>query len=71
MASTEPDDVAALIADAEARGRIWHEDQAGMTWEKVKFKHGISPWKRRFLMEMLAFSSFMLNFKEDHVFKGV
>ena len=35
MASTEPDDVAALIADAEARGRIWHEDQAGMTWEKV------------------------------------
>ena len=29
MASDDsPDDVAALIADAEARGRIWHEDQA-------------------------------------------
>ncbi len=33
MASDDsPDDVAALIADAEARGRIWHEDQVrGMT----------------------------------------
>ena len=73
MASTEPDDVAALIADAEARGRIWHEDQAGMTWEKVpplKFNMESAPGKGDSLWNS-SFSGFMLNFKGDHVFKGV